>query len=311
MACWSSVVGGTGGGVCSGSPAPSQELATQATYSSSGTFFLRMRTEGSTTQTHLLYFAGHPISTMVDGTTVQYYLSSDHLGSPSFASSTQGSAAWEGGLEPFGKDYSGSLAAGVFLRYPGQWVDYVWGSGVGQPGSYYYNAHRWYDPVVGRYTRLEPVRWLQHSSHYLYAQNRPLFFVDPGGLDPCANLSAPPLPGSCCGEGLTPIAGAFQNVLRKRALYCANREQPPIVGDERLRKGWIEITDGVPTAHYTPQGNPCIDWCVCQHEEYHIEQARSGELRGMSRNAAECEAYNQQIKCLLNLTRSGPPVTGH
>ena len=33
---------------------------------------------------------------------------------------------WQGGFEPFEQDYNGAQAAGVFLRFPGQWDDAAW-----------------------------------------------------------------------------------------------------------------------------------------------------------------------------------------
>jgi len=199
-------------------------------------------------------------------------------------------------------------SAEIFLRYPGQWDDSAW-SGYVQ-GGVYYNVNRWYQPATGRYTRLDPVRWLQHSTHYLYGENRPTFLIDSRGLAPCAGL-AMPSPGSCCGEGSKPLAPSFRNILARRALYCAKMDKPPITVAQGEKKGWVEVPEqGPPTAHFEPQGNPCIDWCICDHESFHIAQAMSGELREISHNAAECKAYNRHLRCLTDLTAVGPIVTG-
>ena len=39
------------------------------------------------------------------------------------ATADTGALVWQGGFEPFGADWNGAKAAGVFLRFPGQWVE--------------------------------------------------------------------------------------------------------------------------------------------------------------------------------------------
>jgi hypothetical protein len=194
----------------------------------------------------------------------------------------------------------------VFLRFPGQWEDGAWeNAGVGSGLSY--NVFRWYDISSGRYTALEPVRWLQYTTHFLYAQSRPSLFVDPIALLPCTGLMKP----NCCDSGGAPLGRAFNNLLFRRSLYCANRDKPAITVGQGEKKGWVEIPEqGPPVAHYIPQGDRCLDWCICDHENYHIEQALSGELRNLSHNNAECRAYNRHLACLNGLTRKGPLSTG-
>ncbi|MEO1366112.1 MAG: hypothetical protein AAFX50_02960, partial [Acidobacteriota bacterium] len=102
--------------------------------------------------TRVLYFAGRPVAQFE---TEPLYLTTDHLGTPIQATNELADVSWEGGFEPFGADYSGAQAAGMFLRFPGQWEDEAWEeSGVGSEVSY--NVHRWYVQSVGRYSRLEP-----------------------------------------------------------------------------------------------------------------------------------------------------------
>ena len=46
---------------------------------------------------------------------------------------------------------------------------------------YYYGA-RYYDPYIGRFTSRDPAQ--QGLNWYVYANNNPLKFVDPNGLQP-------------------------------------------------------------------------------------------------------------------------------
>jgi RHS repeat-associated protein len=98
-----------------------------------------------------------------------------------------GALVWEGGFEPFGRDWQEGTAAGagengVFLRLPGQWEDGTWegaSSGVGV----YYNVHRWYQPQLGAYARPDPLDMNDLSDQtFAYARNQPTRFSDSLGL---------------------------------------------------------------------------------------------------------------------------------
>jgi RHS repeat-associated protein len=124
-----------------------------------------------------------------------------HLGTPiaKFKSST---FDWRGGFEPFGADWNGAQAAGVFLRFPGQWLDEAW-KDASLGAEVYYNVHRWYEHGVGRYGRVDPLGLDGgHENVYLYARSSPVEGLDPLGLqlevppkdwyEPAPNDSIPP-----------------------------------------------------------------------------------------------------------------------
>lgn len=137
------------------------------------------------------------------------FLTTDHLGTPVMASDEAGQTLWQGGFEPFGRDYADARGAGIFLRLPGQWWDPVW-EDAALGADVYYNVHRWYEYGTGRYTRVDPsgllpdldrflapqslpadLDYLGRSfgfqveiSHlYTYAQQSPLVRFDPNGAD--------------------------------------------------------------------------------------------------------------------------------
>jgi RHS repeat-associated protein len=136
---------------------------------------------------HVYYFAGRPVAVRQVNNTVPPQpspvtttYSTDHLGTPILVADAAGAVLWSGGLEPFGEDSSGALAAGVFLRLPGQWEDDSWIDSTA--GDLYHNVHRWYEAGTGRYTRPDP--WGIEGSGpqlYLYAEANPLRNVDPDG----------------------------------------------------------------------------------------------------------------------------------
>ena len=148
-------------------------------------------TPASDSDLYVFYFAGRPVATLdkvtVSSTTTSTlrYLSTDHLGTPILVTSTAGAQVWQGGFEPFGKDWSSSP---TLLRFPGQWYDATW-------NGLYYNLNRWYDNGRGRYTQPDPLLGKGDPNPYLYAHADPLVWVDPDGLKSRV----------CC----TPIAGGL------------------------------------------------------------------------------------------------------
>jgi RHS repeat-associated protein len=110
------------------------------------------------------------------GTDTAKWLAVDHLGTPiaKFKSST---FDWRGGFEPFGADWNGAQAAGVFLRFPGQWLDEAW-KDASLGAEIYYNVHRWYEHGVGRYGRVDPIP----PGIYGYAGSDPIGSADALGL---------------------------------------------------------------------------------------------------------------------------------
>src|SRR6185369_11615643 len=83
------------------------------------------------------------------------YLTTDHLSTPVLATDAAGATVWQGGFEPFGADWNGAQSAGVFLRFPGQWVDPAWENSKLKSGLHY-NLRRWYEPGTGRYSQPDP-----------------------------------------------------------------------------------------------------------------------------------------------------------
>jgi hypothetical protein len=152
LACWSQVAGGAGGGTCCPTPPPAAPQVIP-TYSSEGLLYAL---ESGGTFQEVFYLAGRPVAQRDSATSELLFLTTDHLGTPVLATDEAGLEVWSGGFEPFGEDYLGAQAAGVFLRFPGQWVDGVWeeaslGAGV------FYNVHRWHQSDTGRYARPDPV----------------------------------------------------------------------------------------------------------------------------------------------------------
>jgi RHS repeat-associated protein len=176
-------------------------MVTQATYSTEGVLLHRAHRNAltpaaaATAEAYVFYFAGRPVALLegvLPAALTRKYLTVDHLGTPVLATSGAAVTLWAGGFEPFGADWSGGQAAGVFLRFPGQWEDGGW-TLISQ---FYNNVHRWYTSSTGRYTRKDPINdvesrqdnpWFPRAdserfSLYSYVDSNPLAFIDPLGL---------------------------------------------------------------------------------------------------------------------------------
>ncbi len=182
----------------------SVERETSATYGSLGTLYHRtslLRRGPSElrgapevlSDAYVLYFAGRPVvifeivsETDIDGVVTRseslLFLTTDHLDTPVAAYDEAGVLIWQGGFDPYGEDYASAMEAGVFLRFPGQWVDETWSDST----DLYYNVNRWYDPDTGRYSQADPLGMFPPeratSNLFVYALGNPLSNYDPLGL---------------------------------------------------------------------------------------------------------------------------------
>ena len=101
-----------------------------------------------------------------------YYVRTDHIGRPVFATDSTGVVVWEASYLPFG-GIQASSGPNLDLRFPGQWFQSE--SGLHQ------NWMRDYDPTTGRYLQADPLGLVDGASLYGYALQNPGRYVDPRG----------------------------------------------------------------------------------------------------------------------------------
>lgn len=175
ICAWSGAVGLAGIPSC-----PPPKPAVRPTYSSDGLLHALSRNV-SPERSLVFFFAGRPVAQLdlAGGIQSWKYLTTDHLGTPIAATNPGGSLLWQGGLEPFGADWSGAGTAGVFLRFPGQWEE---GSLASTGFRLYDNVNRYYEPSTGTYTKADPIGLEGGLNLYAYAFSSPLMHSDPLGL---------------------------------------------------------------------------------------------------------------------------------
>lgn len=285
---------------------------TFSTYGSEGRPYQVRRGGG---RSSVLYFEDRPVALVEDGAQGISYrlLTTDHLGTPILATNTSGTALWSGGFEPFGRDWNGAQSVGVYLRFPGQVLDPAW-STAGE-----YNVNRWYSPDGGKYSQPDPLYMvrLEDTSTYAYVGSRPLVQIDPLGLTavtPCSRLQGPPNTCKCNPEKIAKRLGDSEFFQKA---FCAARNspvRPPEVVALENSGQTSAVGNAIGEPSFVPQGDPCLNWCTCVHENQHQKDKRNPQyLKLVSSEATvdqvvnwlECRAYTRGSLCLAGALKGG------
>jgi RHS repeat-associated protein len=152
-----------------------------------------------------------------------YFCHNDHLGTPQKMTSISGAVVWSTKYESFGEakiDPSSTVVNN--LRFPGQYFD----TGTGL----YYNYHRNYYPIIGRYLTPDPIG-IEHGTNHLYGyvMNNPIRKTDPKGLQGTIEVPAEllsDLPAELLGMAASKTVGGLTEV-RCAQDYCKKKAVPP------------------------------------------------------------------------------------
>jgi RHS repeat-associated protein len=99
----------------------------------------------------------------------------DHLGRPIRLTDATKATVWQATYKPWGETQSISGTRSNNLRFPGQYFQIE--------TNLAYNWHRHYDPVTGRYTQPDPLRFVDGPSVYAYANSSPWMKTDRSGRE--------------------------------------------------------------------------------------------------------------------------------
>ena len=113
------------------------------------------RAEGGSTTVDL------PLA-VAEGTSL-YHVHADHLGRPIRMTDAAKTTVWQATWKPWGEPHAISGIVPNPIRFPGQYFQLE--------TNLHYNHHRHYDPVTGRYTQPDPLRFIDGPSVYAYAGN--------------------------------------------------------------------------------------------------------------------------------------------
>jgi RHS repeat-associated protein len=103
-----------------------------------------------------------------------YWYQTDHLGTPQKLLDNAGNVVWAAHYESFGHAQVEVALIENNLRFPGQYYDVETGL--------HYNWHRYYDPIGGRYSSVDPLLFGGGDINlYEYVLNDPVNLIDPTG----------------------------------------------------------------------------------------------------------------------------------
>jgi len=136
-------------------------------------------------------------------TPVLLMVHTDHLARPIRLTDASRLTVWQASFTPWGQPQSISGTQALNLRFPGQYFQIETGL--------HYNWHRHYDPMTGRYTQPDPLRFVDGPSIYAYAKSSPLINVDPDGrvVQVIATCLANPACANALAAGLATTAYAI------------------------------------------------------------------------------------------------------
>ncbi len=120
-----------------------------------------------------------------------YYLHTDHMMTPRYATDADGIVVWRWDGEAFGETAAIPNTLTVNLRFPGQYFDSETGN--------HYNWNRYYDATIGRYLQSDPIGLNGGLNTYGYAGQNSLRVLDVMGLSTISlsiHVKAPTFPGS-------------------------------------------------------------------------------------------------------------------
>lgn len=135
------------------------------------------------------------------------YYHNDVSGSPLLATNASGNVLWKESYRPYGDKLTKSVASqNNKIGFHGKPFD-------DDTGLSYMQA-RYYDPILGRFTGMDPVDYQENNLHsfnrYAYANNNPYKYVDPDGNHPLIYMLGVGLGAISLADGEPPQAKAFK-----------------------------------------------------------------------------------------------------
>ncbi|MCP3889396.1 MAG: hypothetical protein GY702_11070 [Desulfobulbaceae bacterium] len=104
-----------------------------------------------------------------------YFYHNDHLGTPQKLTAVNGAVVWSALYTAFGEaQVIPASSVENCLRFAGQYYD--------DESGLHYNYFRFYDPMIGRYLKADPIGLDGGINLYAYVQCNPLSWGDPWGL---------------------------------------------------------------------------------------------------------------------------------
>ncbi|MEJ2682521.1 MAG: RHS repeat-associated core domain-containing protein [Gammaproteobacteria bacterium] len=105
-----------------------------------------------------------------------YLTHTDHLGTPEVMTDTVGNEVWRREQTPFGETVKIEGSITQNMRFLGQRYH--------EETGLHYNLNRDYNPSIGQYVQSDPIGMAGGINTFVYANNNPVMYSDPEGLNP-------------------------------------------------------------------------------------------------------------------------------
>jgi len=253
-----------------------------------------------------VWFDGKAIAVIEGG--VIYFVRSDHIRRPVFATDATGTKVWEATYLPFGGVHT-STGANITLRFPGQWFQSE--SGLHQ------NWMRDYDPTTGRYIQADPLGLVDGASVYGYARQNPGRYVDPRGERSIISGTPWGRAGGY-GRGLGELINTLSPGIGQAAASAIASVLPMGITDSEVGNG--SVSDAIDRVSAAEANGQCPDPCDSARKRLADAKKEAERLGGCKKPGLTHADYLERARAFRellfarserdNICHAGPDV-GH